>query len=263
MHWEELTSPGFAEAVRTTGGVCLVPIGCLERHGSHLPLGTDYLFAKHLAGEAARIEPAIVFPPYYFGQINEAKHYPGAVAFGHEMLMKILEATCDEIARNGLDKIVLVNAHGGNTSFLRFFCQVMLERQRDYVVYLFEDQSMDPAVKAMMESAHDGHAGEVETSLMLVVQPETVHMDQVGKDGHRRGRMKEFEGKLSTAVGWYANFPTHYAGQGEYGSQRKGQALIEDAAKRLAAAIRLVKTNDTAARLQAEFFSQCRHDKGA
>lgn len=257
MHWEELTAPGFAKAVETTQGVCLLPIGCLERHGDHLPLGTDYLFIKYLAGQAAKIEPAVVFPPYYFSQINCARHCPGTIALKHEMLMNILEACCDEIARNGLKKIILVNGHGGNTFFLKFFCQIMLEKQRDYVVYLYENQLRDPKVTAMLETTNHAHADEIETSQMLVVRPDIVHMDQVGKDGNPLGRMTEFEKKLFTAIFWYADYPTHYAGQAEYANVRKGQALMQDRAEKLAAAIRLAKSSDTPAKLQAEFFSLC------
>lgn len=259
MHWEELTSPDFAEAVASTGGVCLFPIGCLERHGDHLPLGTDYVYIKYLCGQAAKAEPAIVFPPYYFSQINEARHCPGTIAVEHSMLMNLLEACCDEISRNGLKKIILVNGHGGNTFFLKFFCQVMLEKQRDYVVYLYENQPMDPKVAAMLESTNHAHADEVETSRMLVVQLESVRMDQVGKDGSPLGRMTAFEKNLFAGIGWYADYPTHYAGQAEYATAEKGRALIQDRVDRLAEVIRLAKSNDTPARLQAEFYSLCQH----
>lgn len=259
MHWEELTAPGFAEAVKTAEGVCLLPIGCLEKHGEHLPLGTDYLFIKYLCGRAARIEPAIVFPPYFFSQINEARHCPGTIALGHRMLMDLLEACCEEIARNGLKKIILVNGHGGNTFFLKFFCQIMLERQRDYVVYLYENQSTDPQVQALLETANQAHGGEVETSRMLVVQPDSVRMDQLGPPGDPLGRMTPFEKKLFTAIFWYADYPRHYAGQAEYATAAKGEALIQDRAEKLATAIRLARSDNTPAALQEEFFRLCRH----
>ncbi len=260
MHWEELTAPDFAKAVRDCGGVCLLPIGCVEKHGEHLPLGTDYLYIKYMAGLAARIEPAIVFPHYWFGQINEARHCPGTVALRHEMLMNLLEACCDEIARNGLTKIILVNGHGGNTFFLKFFCQVMLEKPRDYVVYLYENQPMDPKVSAMLETTNHAHGEEVETSRMLVVRPDTVKMDQVSNTGSPLGRMSPFEKKLFAGIGWYADYPTHYAGQAEYASAEKGRALIQDRAEKLAEVIRLAKSDETPAELQAEFFNRCRQN---
>lgn len=254
MHWEDLTAPDFEAAVRTAGKICLLPIGCLEKHGNHLPLGTDYIFVKHLAGLAAEIEPAIVFPPYYFSQINEARHCPGTIAIGHDLLMNLLEACCNEIARNGLTRIVLVNGHGGNTFFLKFFCQIMLEKQRDYVVYLYESQPRDAKVEALLETTNHAHAEEVETSQMLVVRPESVRMHQIGQDGNPLDRMAAFRKRLFAGIGWYADYPAHYAGQAESASESKGRALLEEQVGHLAAAIRLAKSDDTPARLQAEFY---------
>ena len=78
MRWELLNSNDFAKAVKETK-VCVLPIGVLERHADHAPLGTDVLIAHSTCVEAAELEPCVVFPGYIFGQINEAKCFPGAV----------------------------------------------------------------------------------------------------------------------------------------------------------------------------------------
>ena len=72
MQWENLTAPDFAGAVKDTQGVCVLPLACIERHGDHLPLGTDLFLGMEVARRAAEIEPAVVFPPFYFTQILEA-----------------------------------------------------------------------------------------------------------------------------------------------------------------------------------------------
>ncbi len=262
MHWEELTAPDFAEAVRTSDRLCLLPIGCVEKHGEHLPLGTDYLYIKYMCGQAAKIEPAVVFPHYWFGQINCAKHCPGTIAVGHQMLMDILEACCNEIARNGFDKIIIVNGHGGNTHFLRFFCQIMLERKRDYVVFLYEDQPMSPEVRAMIETTNHAHADEIETSRMLVVRPDTVKMNRVTDTGNPLGRMDAFHKKLFTGIFWYADYPTHYAGQAECANAKKGEAFVRERAEKLAEVIRLAKSDATPAKLQEEFFRLAQRPEG-
>jgi creatinine amidohydrolase len=254
MHWEELTAPDFAQAVRRSGRVCLLPIGCVEKHGEHLPLGTDYLYIKHVCGQATKIEPAVVFPHYWFGQINCARHCPGTISIGHQMLMDLLEACCNEIARNGFDKIIIVNGHGGNTHFLRFFCQIMLEKQRDYVVFLYENQPMSPEVQGMLETTNHAHADEIETSRMLVVRPDTVKLNQVSNTGNPLGRMDAFNKKLFTAMFWYADYPTHYAGQAEYATAVKGEAFVRERAEKLAEVIRLAKSDATPGKLQEEFF---------
>ena len=89
MQWEELTAPEFAAAARETG-VCVVAMGVLERHSEHLPLGTDYLVGHAIACRAAEKEPAVVFPPFYFGQIYEARCFPGTVTIKPALLLELL-----------------------------------------------------------------------------------------------------------------------------------------------------------------------------
>src|SRR5690242_20533241 len=66
VHWEELTASDFREGVTRSQGVCLLPFGIIEKHGPHLPLGTDLLDVRYAALHAAEKEYAIVFPEYYF-----------------------------------------------------------------------------------------------------------------------------------------------------------------------------------------------------
>ena len=120
VKWEELTAADFREAIQLSKGTCLLPFGILEKHGPHLPLGTDLLNVRHASLQAAQQEFAVVFPQYYFGQIFEAKHEPGTVAYSMDLQLKLLQETTDEMARNGCKKIVIVNGHGGNEHLLPF-----------------------------------------------------------------------------------------------------------------------------------------------
>src|SRR3974390_3617724 len=81
VHWEELTASDFREGIHRSQGTCLLPFGILEKHGPHLPLGTDLLDVRHAALAAAEKEYAVVYPQYYFGQIFEARHEPGTIAY--------------------------------------------------------------------------------------------------------------------------------------------------------------------------------------
>src|SRR5215467_9310009 len=85
VKWEELTAEDFRTAIQQSKGTCLLPFGILEKHGPHLPLGTDLLNVRYAALHAAEQEFAVVFPEYYFGQIFEAKHEPGTVAYSVEL----------------------------------------------------------------------------------------------------------------------------------------------------------------------------------
>ena len=75
--WEELTGPDFVQAIHQSQGVCVLPFGIIEKHGPHLPLGTDLLDVRFAVTNAVKQEYAVVFPAYYFGQIFEARHQPG------------------------------------------------------------------------------------------------------------------------------------------------------------------------------------------
>src|SRR5438445_13652749 len=73
VHWEELTGPDFIKAIARAQSTCLLPFGILEKHGPHLPLGTDLLDVRHAALGAVEQEYAVVYAQYYLGQIFEAR----------------------------------------------------------------------------------------------------------------------------------------------------------------------------------------------
>ena len=197
--WEELTSPDFATAVERAGRTAIIPVGIIEKHGPHLPLGTDLLDAREVALRATAREYALVFPPYYVGQIFEARHQPGTIAYSERLVWDMLQATIDEIARNGITKIVLVNGHGGNTNFLRFFCQAQLAQRRIYALYLFEpsaDAETSAAVKALRRTTMDMHAGETETSTIMAHRPDRPPGAGQGSVRRRPGSPRRSEGRL-------------------------------------------------------------------
>src|SRR5690349_16744347 len=167
VHWEELTASDFRAGIQRSQGVCLLPFGIIEKHGPHLPLGTDLLDVRYAALHAAEQEYVVVFPEYYFGQIAEAKHEPGTMSYSRGIQLALLQETTDEMARNGCKKVLIVNGHGGNNSLLPYFAQTQLEKPHDYVVYVFnelEPSKGGPPKKTSM----DMHAGERETSNMLI-----------------------------------------------------------------------------------------------
>ena len=131
VNWEELTSADFRDAITQAQGTCLLPFGILEKHGPHLPLGTDLLDVRYAALHAAEQNYAVVFPEYYFGQIFEAKHEAGTIAYSADLQLKLLQETTDEMARNGCKKIIIVNGHGGNENLLPYFAQCQLDKPHD------------------------------------------------------------------------------------------------------------------------------------
>ena len=258
MQWEELTAPEFAEAVKDTG-VCVLSTGCLEKHFDHLPLGTDYLNAHKICSLAAAKEPAVVFPPYYFGQIHEAKCFPGAVAVDPVLTLQLLMNVCDEIGRNGFSKIVILNGHGGNSFVLHYLCQTVLSARKPYVIFLPDPVSADRQEKwdQILETPVHGHACECETSITLANHEDLVKMDAIaGRKADPLGRLDHLpRGRVT--ISWYANYPDHYAGEAEAASVEKGKKLRSLMVDSLADYIRLVKNDETALDLMKEFYDRC------
>ncbi len=259
VKWEELTAPAFIKAAEASGGTCVIPLGVIEKHGPHLPLGTDLLDVRAMATRAAQKEYTIVFPEYYFSQIFEAKHQPGTIAYSAKILWDVLQETCDEIARNGIKKILLVSGHGGNNNFLPYFCQAQLASRKDYAVYLYRppsDPAFDSEIRKMRKSTMEQHAGEVETSMMLANRPDLVHLDeassQSGKDMKRLSGLRN----AYTGIWWYASFPNHYAGEGKYGNREIGEKVVNHAAEQLVQVIRQVKSDTGVIELQNRFFGE-------
>jgi creatinine amidohydrolase len=265
MHWEEINSDQFQEAVTAVDGVCLLPLSCLERHAHHLPLGTDMFIGHELCQRAAALESAIIFPDLIFTQILEAQHYPGTIALDPDLLLRLLDNVCREIARNGLKKIVLVSTHGGNWHFVRYFAQMQLAQARDYAVYVADPPLLPEdkeQVEGMWETAVDGHAGESETSLMLTIRPDLVHMATLTdpEEGMPLARLKALSNVgVYTGIWWYGDHPTHYRGDGRLGTADKGEQYLAARARALAAAIRLIKQDTETKRLQDEFYAAHQH----
>ncbi len=259
VQYEELTAPQFVTALSKAENVCLIPIGIMEKHGPHLPLGTDLLDCREVALRAAKKEYCVVFPEYYFGQIYEAKHQPGTIAYSADLVWRVLQETCDELARNGFKKIILVNGHGGNNYFLPYFCQSQLANPRDYAVILFrpeDDPVLEEKVKKLRKTTTGGHACEVETSMLFSHRPDLVHPDQAQtQSGESLNRLSELKYGY-TGIWWYANYPNHYAGDGTYASREIGDLVINGEADQLIKLIQIVKKDKNILELQQKFYNE-------
>ncbi len=261
MNWEELTSDDFPQAVRDAQGVCLVPLSVVERHGHHLPTGTDKFIGREMCRRVAALEPVVVFPDVIFTQILEARHVPGTIALDAGVMMSLLDNICREIARNGLKKIVLASAHGGNYHFVRYFAQAQLESTRDYVVYVADPiftPETEAELAALWETSVDGHAGEHETSEILAIRPDLVHLDRAPNDGEGMplDRLKALnESGVYTGIWWYADHPTHYRGDGRLATAEKGNRLLDARAQALAKIVAAIKRDEITPRIQQEFFA--------
>jgi creatinine amidohydrolase len=259
VHWEELTGPDFAKAIQQSQGTCILPIGIMEKHGPHMPIGSDLYTSRYTSVHAAEQSYAVVFPEYYFGQIAEARHEPGTVSYSRDLQLAMLTATTEEMSRNGCKKILIVNGHGGNTSLLPYFAQTLLDKPHDFVLYIFNQRT--PATGGpKKKTVDDQHAGESETSKMMIIRPDLLHMDRAAaENGSDQKHLAALPDSLYTGIWWYARFPEHYAGDGTAAAKELGEYQMKWWIDNVVKALNAIKADDTSLKLQNEFYEKSAH----
>lgn len=273
--WLYVTSEQLPKLREESKGVCVIPMGCVEKHGLHLPLGTDMLQASVITHKASQIETFTVFPDFIFGDVPE--NYPnmpaGSITLPVETEMLLLEQLCDQIARNGYKKIAIVNGHGGNQSWLTTFLRKLENKPHDYVVVIIHMKLSAPheIAKTIEEKGRDavpelndedvqlmldchaekmrvGHAGMGETAWIMGIDPELVHMDRLGIEDGRNHHVADQYGKHGIFIrdgGWFANYPNAFDGDDPYGcNERIGKAAIRLETERIVKAVRFLKEDE-------------------
>jgi creatinine amidohydrolase len=262
VRWDELTAGDWPRAMEASKETCILPFGVLEKHGLHSPIGTDILKVREEAQRAARREYAVVFPDYIYGQINEARHQPGTFALPPRVVWDLLEATLDEIGRNGFKRIVILNGHGGNPYLITYFMQSLLSKRRPYAVYYFNDPRPDPAFAEKVAKMHRSdpslnlHAGEDETARMLYMYPELMQLDRAQGESGADQKRHALPSDVYSPIWWYARFPNHYSGEGDKATRELGEALTEYRLARLAEVLKIIKADRQTLAVQDEFFDR-------
>ena len=258
--WDELTADDWPKALERSGRTCILPIGILEKHGPHAPLGSDLIHVREWAARVTKKEYAVVVPDFFYGQINEARHQPGTFSLPSRLVMELLDSTCAEIARNGFQKIVIINGHGGNPNMIRYFIQTQLERRRNYAVFFFEP-AQDTAYTAQLRRMHrsdmatDQHAGERETSTLLYLRPDLVKQSTATKESGANLQRLSLP-NLYTGIWWYASYPNHYAGDGTAATRELGRFITEHIIESLRRSLVAVKADTKTIPLQNEFYDR-------
>lgn len=268
MKWEDLTVEEFKEFLNESKGVAVIPIGCLEKHGYHIPLGTDMTIARVIAEKACEKEKALVVPIAPYGIISEAQHKIGTLSISSQLQYAILEELCDELARNGYYKIIILNGHGGANHFLRYFAQSRLERRHNYIVYVINAHyRSDKQYQEFINNINkeplrgSGHADLMETSEMLYHQQDRCHMDKVIFEQTQDMKRAEQAVNLGlfSAICWYGDHPEHISGDPIGASYEKGKYLTDLYVDNISKAIKYVKEDNTLWELTQEFYNKKEH----
>ncbi len=172
---DELTSDGFAKIVKRKPLV-IVPFGSVEEHGSHLPLCTDAFQAEEVANRVATQFDAIVCPSVRYGDCQSTRNFPGTISLSFETVQALACDIVSELARNGIDKVMLLTGHAGTAHMaaLKLGAKRALDKNLRSKIMVLSDYDLAYELLGREFPKDDGHGGEIETSRILNVRPELV-----------------------------------------------------------------------------------------
>jgi len=177
---EELTMPEFEAAVARTRAV-FIPVGSVEQHGPHLPLGTDFMIARELCRLAAEQCQALSAPALPYGLCRSTSQHPGTLTVRLETVKAMVLEVCQSLAVQGLRHFVIFSGHAGGTHLAALIDAG--ERLLDWsgnlepplkVAVLSIIELLGPDAEGLLETPGDSHAGEAETSVLLAIDPRLV-----------------------------------------------------------------------------------------
>ena len=247
MQWEHLTPADFEEFFAQGNTMCVVPVGSMEKHGKHLPVGNDTLTGNIICQRVAERVPCIVTPPFYITHVCPASTAPGALHLSVPDLLDYFGKICDEIGRNGFKKIVLVSAHGGNWVWLPPLVKDLGCRNKPYFAFTCGTQFMGREEdKELFDAPRDlgGHGGASETAVALELYGDLVRRDEMEK--HEAVYESSLPYDVSPAQGTYdfvASYPKIYNGRPAAATKEIGKILVEHAVEDLAKV--LLKIHET------------------
>src|SRR5262245_31706432 len=179
MRYEEL-SQIEVDALDRGKTVLVIPLGSVEQHGHHLPLGTDTMLAHALALSAAeRLSgKVVVLPPPWYGFSAHHMRFPGSITLSHKTLMAMVEDVVASLAHHGFTRVLLVNGHGGNNGVLDVLTSVLGHRHygKMRIAGLTYFALAAPVIAELRRSKPGGmgHACEFETAMIMHIRPDLV-----------------------------------------------------------------------------------------
>jgi len=165
------------ELIEKSNGTAIIPIGSVEQHGYHMPLGTDSYVAITLAEDGAEKTGAMLVPPVWFGWSPHHMVLPGTITIRPEILSGLTYDIMASLKQHGVDKFVLINGHRIVNIIWMQLAAEKAQRELGVTVKIFDPAYMSKDIAAELGFGAVGHAEEVETSHMMYRHPEMVHLE--------------------------------------------------------------------------------------
>ncbi len=233
----KMTSPEAAEAL-AGAEVALIPVGATEQHGPNMTLETDTAVAYRLALRmAAALHPrAVVAPPLPYGVSYHHMKFPGTMTLSPETFQAVVLEVVESLRQHGLERFFVIDGHAGNQGAL----DVLMTKLRFQVgvraAYLFYFTIVDDLMREAAKTERWGHACEIEASMGLALQPDTVRAEHL-EPGELRPHQPPYSDVMRTPrVGMpldFADLTRNGAlGDASQASEELGNRLAEAAVER-------------------------------
>lgn len=241
---EEMTWPEVKAALEKVDTV-LVPIGSIEQHGPHLPLVTDVIAPFEVAKRVAEKIGALVAPPIRPGISPHHMPFPGTITVSPATFIGLIHDYCRSLAKHGFKRIVLLNGHGGNTSFVAVAVTELHQELHDVQILAFDWWIFIPREMGRPIGMEEGiHANKMETSCMLAVIPHLVNMDEAVAElpDYPEGMTRDKFGLFMSTVRTISDISkSGVVGDATQASKELGEEYLSKAAENMARALEEIR----------------------
>ena len=178
MTWEK-----FRDTVNEQS-VLVIPMGSTELEGVHLPLGVDTIVADEIARRLDGEKGILLCPALPVGYSRWFNPFPGTISFEHDTLVKVLVEYCSCLIRHGTKRLVFLNAHRGNNSCIEAASRILIAEYsvRVGMLSIWKLANDLTSGSGLIKEGKFTHAGEIMTSLILAIKPDTVRKEKMRAD---------------------------------------------------------------------------------
>lgn len=180
MKMEELSTTEIREYLETQNAV-LIPVGSIEQHGAHLPLGTDTLLVNYIVDQVSDLTHIPMLPVISYGPCFNSSSHEGTISISTRVLYDLVHGIVSALYRQGFRKFFLISGHADENQLftLREVAEDFMKSKEDAFFHLLCTYHVNLEVaEEWLDITGDFHAGAVETSLMLYLRPDLVHISK-------------------------------------------------------------------------------------
>ena len=232
--YSEMTSEELKDAIEAQR-VVILPVGSIEQHGPHLPLGTDAFLVEEVCARAVKRIPAeaVLAPLIPYGFNEESMDFPGTVTVEATAFIDYVYSVCRCFSHHGFKRIIIVNGHGNNIPYLCIASDRILYQTNSICAMVSYYQLSPKTVADTLETEVISHADELETSLILATLPQLVYMSKARKDVDKiPGSKWIYWGTQKPRVVHFMDFDSRISESGIVGdptkaSKNKGEIILE------------------------------------